>query len=180
MIPKNTMPAITPRTMARTLTSGGHSEDCAKNMQNQTSYSYSLTVYLWVIQSDTYKINCWVKFFIKNLYQLKKYPQLFRKYNSIIICFQFFFFLHTHFWNEIESQRVHVCVFITSLHKKAFINWNNLTINNEGGGGDMKPTWLFLDFHPQCAIIIIEIGKVNKTAILVYVLAISDAICKIN
>lgn len=117
MIPKNTMPAITPRTMARTLTSGGHSEDCAKNMQNQTSYSYSLTVYLWVIQSDTYKINCWVKFFIKNLYQLKKNNNYFVNILALSFVFKFFFFLHTHFWNEIESQRVHVCVFITSLHK---------------------------------------------------------------
>lgn len=48
------------------------------------------------------------------------------------------------------------------------------------GGGDMKPTWLFLDFYPQCAIIIIEIGKVYKAAILVYIFAISDAICKIK
>lgn len=112
MIPKNTIPAITPRTMARTLTSGGHSKDCAKNMQNQISYS--LTIYLWVIQFDTYKINYWVKFFIKNLYQLKKKKNI---YLALSFGFQIVFFLHTHFWNEIESQKVHVCVFITSLHK---------------------------------------------------------------
>lgn len=44
----------------------------------------------------------------------------------------------------------------------------------------MKHTWLFLDLYSQCTIVIIEIGKVNKAAILVHVLAISNAICKVN